>query len=75
MEKNYKISDQVVKSKVNYAITLMRSVCDQKNSIDRNLYLNNLWKLSGFKSNSAFNKHFEKTIGISVSAYFDEILK
>jgi AraC-like DNA-binding protein len=53
----------------------MKSVCGQKNSMDRNLYLNNLWKLSGFKSKSIFNKHFEKTTGIGVSAYFDKISK
>jgi len=75
MEHQKRVVDQVTKSKVNYAITLMKSIRHLKQLGNQQTTLDNLWELSGFRSKYIFQKKFKEIIGVSVIDFFNQISK
>lgn len=74
MEHQKRVVDQITKSKVNYAMTLMKNI-NHKKSGNQQTTLDNLWELSGFRSKYIFQKKFKEINGVSVIDFFDQISK
>jgi YesN/AraC family two-component response regulator len=63
-----KIKQKIDRSKVNYAVTLVKSL-SSKDEIS----LNKIWALCGFKSKFEFEQSFKKVQGISFKEYVDKL--
>ena len=75
MEHQKRVVDQVTKSKVNYAMTLMKANKRRKQPGNQQTSLDNLWELCGFRSKYIFQKKFKEINGVSVIDFFDQISK
>ena len=63
-----KINQKIDRSKVNYAVTLVKSL-GSKDEIS----LNKIWALCGFKSKFEFEQSFKSVQGISFKEYVDKL--
>jgi len=63
-----KINQKIDRSKVNYAVTLVKSL-SSKDEIS----LNKIWALCGFKSKLKFEQSFKRVQGISFKEYVDKL--
>lgn len=63
-----KINQKIDRSKVNYAVTLVKSL-SSKDEIS----LNKMWALCGFKSKFEFEQSFKRVQGISFKEYVDKL--
>ncbi|MBH46509.1 MAG: hypothetical protein CMC93_07850 [Flavobacteriaceae bacterium] len=70
-----RVVNKITKSKVDYAITLMKSITHHEKLGNQQTILDNLWELSGFRSNYIFQKKFREIEGVSVKYFFDQISK
>ena len=64
-----KIIDEVNKSKLFYAFSLVDSIVNSKDSKKIKNDLHNVWKICGFKSKKGFEDLFKSHKGISIYNY------
>ncbi len=63
-----KINQKINRSKVNYAVSLAKSLTSKDQ-----ISMNKIWALCGFKSKLEFEKSFKRIHGISFKEYFDKL--
>ena len=68
-----KITDQLNKSKLLYAFSLVDKLISSKDSKKINTDLHLVWKISGFKSKKMFENSFKLHKGISLYDYCEKL--
>ena len=63
-----KINKKIDRSKVNYAVSLVKSLSSKDE-----IFLNKIWALCGFKSKFEFERSFKSVQGISFKEYVDKL--
>ena len=67
------IVDEVVRSKVKYAVSLLITLRKRNHSKELVSDIDNIWKISGFKNKKIFEKHFKLIMGFSVKNYIKSL--
>lgn len=67
------IVDEVVRSKVKYAVSLLITLRKRNHSKELGSDIDNIWKISGFKNKKIFEKHFKLIMGFSVKNYIKSL--
>ena len=63
-----KINLKINRSKVNYAVSLAKSLTSKDTTS-----INKIWKLCGFKSKQEFDNNFKRIHGVSFKEYLDKL--
>jgi len=63
-----KINLKINRSKVNYAVTLAKSLTSKDPTS-----INKIWALCGFKSKQEFDNNFKRIHGVSFKEYVDKL--
>ena len=67
------IVDEVVRSKVKYAVSLLITLSKRNHSKELGSDIDNIWKIRGFKNKKIFEKHFKLIMGFSVKNYIKSL--